>query len=536
VLCVAAVVALCWRMLHGVDFTDESFYAALPVRFALGDRPFVDELNIAQTAGLLIYPFVKLYTLIAGDATGIFLFLRTLMVVLFGLVGWSAYALARTCSVPRPAALLIGTMCMCFLPYGIPGLSYNTLGMGLLATGLFVAARALLAAEPARSSWRTPMFWAGFAHGAAAFAYASLVLAAIATAIAVAALSTRQRLRATGSYVAGGLAFAAVLSPLFVRTGMAHLRVALAYSAGAGSGFTPATAWARILEFVALHPELPRALIAIVASMILARRFPLVVAAFAVLLPVFARGSRLVDNHASLGFVACLAVFGPLLAVVLRERRAARVLVFGVVVPSAVAAGAICLSSSNGVLAAGVGLYPAAIVAAILLVMFIVQTVATARWPAVHPYVALAPAVALAVLVSCLTSETSYYRDGPRSAMTARVTDGPALGLYTTPGKAHYVHILTADIATFAQGKRVLFIYDLPIGYLIAYRRPMVSSSWTFALAPRFEFDVRLFKKWAKPGQLVVVDRAQGYPLDKLVEERCNVVLRRDEYTVYYVR
>src|ERR1043165_8922516 len=101
VICVAAIAVLCWRMLHGIDLTDEAFYIALPYRFALGDRPFMDELNIAQTAGLLLYPFVKLYVLIVGDTTGIFLFIRVLYIVVFGMVGWSAHALARLC-VPRP--------------------------------------------------------------------------------------------------------------------------------------------------------------------------------------------------------------------------------------------------------------------------------------------------------------------------------------------------------------------------------------------------------------------------------------------------
>lgn len=535
VICVAAIAVLCWRMLHGIDFTDEAFYVALPLRFALGDRPFVDELSIAQTAGLLLYPFVKLYVWIVGDVTGVFLFIRALYMVVFALVGWSAYALARRC-IPRSAALLCGAMCMLVLPYGIPGLSYNTVSMALMASGLFVIARAQLTDGPPRRFWRRPLLWAGFAHGAAAFAYPTLVLAVGATAIAVFALAPRPRLRAVATYAAGGLVFAALVSPLFVRAGAQNLRFELAYQAGAGNGFALDAVLRRIYEFYDLHPELPRALLAIVAAILLARRWPRLVACGAVAIPLLARGSDQGANLASLAYLASFALFGPVLAAGVRERKVTRVLLVGVFAPSAVSAAMICLSSTNRVYAAGIGLYPAAIAAAILLVMFIVQTAARAQWPALHPYLALAPALAIAALVACLLFDGDYYRDGPRSAMTEHITSGPYLGLYTTPGKAEMLHDLTADIASYAQGRRALFLYDLPVGYLIAMRRPMVSTSWTFPLPARHEQDVRLFKKWARPGELVILDTPPSNPLEAMAAARSDLLLIRPQYRVYRIR
>jgi hypothetical protein len=537
VICVAAIAVLCWRMLHGIDFTDEAFYVALPLRFALGDRPFVDELSIAQTAGLLLYPVVKLYVWIVGDLTGIILFIRALYVVVFGLVGWSAYALARCC-IPRPAALLCGAMCMLVLPYGIPGLSYNTLSMALMASGLFAIARAQLLDEPPRRFWRRPLFWAGFAHGAAVFAYASLLLAIAVTALAVFVLAPRSRLRAVATYAAGGLVFVALILPLFVRAGAHNLRIELDYLAGAsaGAGFAlDAVLW-RIYEFYSLHPELPRALLAIVAAIVIARRWPLLVACGAVAIPLLARGSDQGANLASLAYLASFALFGPVLAAGIRERRVTRVLVIGVIAPSMVSAAMICLSSTNRVYAAGIGLYPAAVAAAILLVMFIVQTAARARWPALHPYLALAPGLAIAALVACLLFDGDYYRDGPRSAMTQRITYGPYLGLYTTPAKAEVLHDLTADIERYVEGRRALFLYDLPVGYMIAMRRPMVSSSWTFPLPVRHDIDVRLFKKWARPGELVILDTPPQNPLQAMAAGRSDLLVIRPNYRVYRIR
>ena len=50
------VATVIWRIHFGVDFTDESFYVAMALRFARGDRPFVDEVNLTQTASWLAHP------------------------------------------------------------------------------------------------------------------------------------------------------------------------------------------------------------------------------------------------------------------------------------------------------------------------------------------------------------------------------------------------------------------------------------------------------------------------------------------------
>jgi hypothetical protein len=537
VISVAAVLVLCWRLLHGFDFTDESFYIALPYRFALGDQPFVDELNSSQNAGLLLYPFVKLYLLVVGTPTGIFLFVRALWVVFFGLVGWSAYGLARLC-IPRPAALLVGTLCMLFLPLSIPGLSYNTISMGLLAAGMFVLARELVAPGPSRRFWRTPMFWAGLLHGAAVFAYPSLLVAVMAVAVAIAALTAQRRIRAVAAYAAGGATVGALVAPLLIRAGATHLREMVDYASGFGTEIDLATLWSRIVEFGELHPELPVALIAVLVPVVLVNRLPLLAAVAAAALPLFAaRSTVLVGYLASLGFIACFALFGLPLAARLRERRPTIVIVFTVLVPSLLAAAAVCMTSSNRSISAGVGLYPAAIATAIVSTMFIAQAVSRARWPVLHGYFALAPAVALAVLISFLTADAAYYRDGPRSAMTERVTYGPCLGLYTTPEHADKLDALTRDIRAYRRGApRALFFYDLPLAYLIANRRPLVGSSWIFAGWPKHTHDIERFQTWARPGMLVILDFDHHYPLEKYIWEHSDILVIRPYYTAYRLR
>ena len=540
-ICVAALVAMLWRMRFGLDVSDEAFYVALPVRFALGDKPFVDELNIAQTAGLLIYPIIRVYTAIAGTS-GIFYFIRLLYLVFFGLVGWSAYALAKT-RLSQPAALLIGTACLCFIPYGLPGLSYNTLSMGLFALGLFVVARWLLVSERSRSIVRSPMFWAGVAHAGACFAYASLLLAVLGTAAVIVFLARGERVRATLTYAAGGLAFCVLVSPIFLMAGAASLREVFAYSGGSGSTatFTIATTSLRLTAFLAQYPQLPFAAFIAAVTMTVARRYALLTAAGAAFLPLLARGSLLTGPLASLGFVSCFALLGPILSLGLRDRRAARVLVVGIAVPSGIAATMAALSSGNGVFAAGLGLYPAAILTATILAMFIDETLKAGGWPTMRPYLALAPAVVLYVLLQYITAQDCIYRDGMRADLTARVTEGPYKGLYTSPAKKEFLHTLSEDIRTYGgRAERALFVYDLPVGYLIANRRPLATSPWIFTLPSRVELDARYFRNHASSGDLIIVDRAQpNMPLDRAVLQRSDLVAARTAfipYTVYVVR
>ena len=85
-----------WRLFRGADLVDEAFAVLVPWRWALGDRPFVDEQNLTQSAGLLAYPFVKLFALVRGDdVAGLVLYERHLYLALAVIVAACVFLLAR---------------------------------------------------------------------------------------------------------------------------------------------------------------------------------------------------------------------------------------------------------------------------------------------------------------------------------------------------------------------------------------------------------------------------------------------------------
>ena len=52
-----AAIALTWlRLFRGMDLRDESFYVLVPWRWALGDKPFLQEQNLAGIPGFVLSP------------------------------------------------------------------------------------------------------------------------------------------------------------------------------------------------------------------------------------------------------------------------------------------------------------------------------------------------------------------------------------------------------------------------------------------------------------------------------------------------
>lgn len=533
---IAVVLAVAWRLRRGIDFTDEAFYLALPVRFALGDRPFVDELNIAQSAALLIYPFVKLHVLVRGT-TGIFAFVRVLYVLFFACVGWTVYDLART-RLARHTALLTAAPALVFVPYAIPGLSYNTLSTGLLTIGLMLITRALLLLPEQPGPIHTDrLAWGGFALAAATFAYPSLVVTAVVATGSVLVLASGRRFHSLVRVVVGAAAFVVVVSPVFIMAGPKHLQEVLAYSGGgmALSLRKLETVWDR---FVLDHPELPKVVVAAAVVVVLARRWPRVILLLVPAFPVLARGSNVPGPVVTLHYVASFALASPLFALALRDSRAAWTIIVGIIAPSMCAGAVAAWTSSNGPVAAGLGLFPAALASGVLLAMWAAELARPIQFRPLRALVDFTPVVLLCTMTKLTLQEDAVYRDAPLTQLTAVVRDGPYKGLLTTPDRVQFLERITADILEHRASARTLFYYDFPAGYLIAARRPLVPSAWIFAFEPRLTMDTQMFEARATSGDFVFkfgpMNTANA--LDRAVRARAEPLGGHDGYTYWRVR
>ncbi|MEE4275521.1 MAG: hypothetical protein V2J16_06620, partial [Thermoleophilia bacterium] len=184
----AVVGALSYRIGLGFDPQDEGFAVVVPWRWALGDRPFVDEMNLMQTAGFLTYPFVKAYVWVTGGSEGIVLYLRQLYVLWVGIVtGLVFYGLKGLVRWQYGAA--IAAVYITFVVLGASQLSSATLAAGFLTIGVALGVRVVLGGDEMGRGRRLTALAAGAAHGLAAVAAPTLLvlppLYAVAMALAV---------------------------------------------------------------------------------------------------------------------------------------------------------------------------------------------------------------------------------------------------------------------------------------------------------------------------------------------------------------
>ena len=136
-----------WRLWQGMDLRDESYYVALPYRFSVGTRPFVDETELLQVPSLLEYPLVKPFVALQGGrADGIIMYTRELYFLLSLCVGAAAFCALRRL-LRWQFAPLVATLYVTFVFIARPQLSYNTMGMAFLTLGAAFGLLGILSKE-----------------------------------------------------------------------------------------------------------------------------------------------------------------------------------------------------------------------------------------------------------------------------------------------------------------------------------------------------------------------------------------------------
>jgi hypothetical protein len=504
---VVVVAITYWRLWYGVDFTDESFYVAVPYRLALGAKPFVDETSVTQqTTAILLYPFVRAYYAVTG-MTGIVLFVRHLQFLLSLLVAFSVYRSLRL-FLDRRLALPIALTAVVFVPFTIHSLSYDSVGSSLLTAGCFLGVRSLVDPWP-----RTSRLGSAVCLGLAAFAYPPLLIPVAACVAIRLALAPGRRLREAlehGTVALGlpALGLAGLAASVGLSTVVADYRHSSEFLGQAG-GVGKLRLILHQTERTLPHWGL---LLPAVLFLWLAWRYRRDAAVIALAaLPLLVLPPRVTFFTTSLNFVAHLGWLAPALFVLVRGRPGAKLLFLVVWVPSFVAGATTAYSSANGAVNFGVGGFPAAIVATVFLVWAFEDAIrrADARVLALSP--------ALLVLGLLVWSDTiPVYRDGNLSALSTRMQSGPYAGLATTPWKRTWIDGLQKDLERYESWCTILFFDDFPAGYLLTEAKPDTNGAWVATVAPQLQ----------KPYQdaLLRYYRGRGYP-DVVV------LMRRIPYT-----
>lgn len=119
-----------WKCLYGFGGDDEAFYLTVPHRLTLGDSLLSDEWHLSQLSGFLLLPFVWLYTTIMQTTEGIMLAARILYIVFHATVTCVVYSRIKKYGY---IAVFGCVLYFLFTPFDIMAMSYNTMGLDLIA-------------------------------------------------------------------------------------------------------------------------------------------------------------------------------------------------------------------------------------------------------------------------------------------------------------------------------------------------------------------------------------------------------------------
>jgi hypothetical protein len=467
---VVTLLFLFQRFRYAPDFTDETFSIAMPYRYVLGDKPFVDEISIQQTAGILLFPFVWLWVKIVGS-TGLVLFVRFLHFMVFkGAAGLATWFASRRVLATRSSAILCAFLPIAFVPHSLPNVGYNVIGFAFLIAGSFFVVAAIYDLSD-KLAMRLA-FTGGVFMAFMSFAYPPMALAALMTAPILLACAPRRRLHLTGAFIAGGATGALLVLPSLAFGGVSGLKRSLGWGAQAGSMHGRERLKAMLDAF---WLGMPREFIYVGVGLIVAglsRVKPLapiaIIAGILTVLWWYREDAHFSPTNRSVIYLGALAPAFIFAAQPDRQLVRASAIVL---LPSFAAAAVATVFSTQNLDAAALGLMSA-------LVWVIVLSARAIERAGTGPAFALLPA--MIALFFYVDREWLYiYRDAPLAAETETIPQGPFKGLRTTPDRVRMLGELRDIVRRFDQpGGHILILYEQPGFFLASKMRPSAHSVW----------------------------------------------------------
>ncbi len=130
-LLLAALAVVIWKTPYGMAIPDEALYLTIPYRLLQGDNLLLHEWHVTQLASLLLAPLLRLVLTLRTTTEGILLIFRRLYVLFHSMT--TLYLYLRLRRVSFSGALCAALLYLIYAPMNIAALSYNTMGIGLLA-------------------------------------------------------------------------------------------------------------------------------------------------------------------------------------------------------------------------------------------------------------------------------------------------------------------------------------------------------------------------------------------------------------------
>ncbi len=494
-----------WRLLRGADLLDEAFSVLVPWRWALGDRPFVHEQNLSQSAGLLAYPFVKLFALVRGrDVTGLVLYERHLYLLLGLAVAACVFFLARR-SLSGALAALVAAPFVTIVLFETPQLTANTL------CALLLTASAALGAVTVLGGRRRYALAAGALFGLACVAYPTVLLMAPFVAILLAFSVGRRAVLmvAHGSFLhppateddpsglrawhaisawalGGALTVAPVAVLVLALAGSANLRRSWDYTISLARHMDQLGGTAKAVEVAGSFAGLLADewyVVAVAVLSVLVLRFRPRAGRWLLLLtpPALWVAATTSSLHAA-GAVILYALAAPyLLLFVPAERRedGARLLLW-IWAPAVLVGAMIAYTSADGFVHSAVGLLPGAVASGLFLAWGL-SALLPGRGRRV-PWPALAGLAGVVLVTLAFQVQFQYGGAGWRD-LSARMDSGPWSGIAVTPGQRGRLDLFATDLASEAHPGDELLVYPQGSAYYLYWPGEIAANTYQLYVA-----------------------------------------------------
>ncbi len=463
------------RMFFGVDFTDEPWYIAMAYRFVLGDKPFVDELLLMQGFALITAPFVKFYLLLGFGTEGIVLFFRFLYCAFNVAVASVVYFVIRN-HVDKLSALAIALIYVLFIPFSLPNLSYNTVGMGFFTAGSFLAVKYFYSQ---RSFW---IVICAILLSLSVIAHASYLMPVFLLSLINIFWFVKRwlhRFYFCISFVITIFFFLWVYDISFKDIYFVFLYTR-AINENIGNKYHISKILKIIFE-IFRYGFFNVGGISLFLVFVFWKIYPsfLKVTSILIIVPLVYMGIRARTGGIGLAglplFVCCS---GSLVWWIMKRENETKVWFFLVYLPSLFAGIGLAFFSFNGILQAGTHMMPGAIASVLFTHVTCTKFFHKETSEMCAKYLPLTNLFLLCSVILYLIWNVVYMDEKP-SLLKYRVTSGPFKGLMTSKYKVDFISSLSQDVLEYQnKNGRILFFPHFPAGYLISNMKPAFPLTW----------------------------------------------------------
>lgn len=555
------------KIYFGINFTDESFYIALPYRFFLGNIPIKDEYSICQFAGILLYPIYYLYLLINHTTDAIMLFARHLYLLFFSTLTLFSYLTFKK-DLGWRLALLTASICIAFLFFNIPSLSYDTLAIFFLTMGCLCNFKIY-------HDKNIPFYFfaAGFCFSMATFVYPPLFICLLASFIILSIKDWRK----TITYFTPGsipsilllfiLIYFADISSLWnvyhylIDTGYNHQHINhLSSIFLTWKIYTPGKKILFLLLALSLIAKLlcdnlkVSKSINLYALIFLKRMYqfcalilPIIMIAFywLYLIKNNLHGNNLDLTTYCYVLLINLCLLAPYYLLLTPNNLYITRLFVSIWLPSLIAGIVTGLASANGIVNCIVGLFPAFIASSIIIghyLKYLYVSLFLGRFN--YQLAQLVPYIFTILLISILMIyKYSYnYQEISIYQLTHKITNGPFKYLYTSVKNKEISDQFYQDMRhtiTTNQPQNILIYPAFPAGYLFSNRVPTTNSVWLYDVGNKCSNETIAYLKEThlKPDVLCITKKnnlSHNLLINYLLHSGYTLIQSREMYNLYF--